>query len=258
MNTQTITYEQPLNEQIRICLRLEHSFKQLQEYSTNPSQTGSHMAMLTLVKLLNFINRPDLKSKLSQTLSQQASMLAQLENMPNVDKEKLQDTLHELDTLNDQLHQTSGKIGDELRSNSFLNQIRLHLSHPGGPCEFSTPAYALWLKQSSEKRADDLQRWTNDLKQLNRIEKTVLQLTRESASRQEATASNGFYQQSLDANLPCQMIRLHLPMELGAYPEISVGKHRMAIRFLKLNFDNYRHAEQIRDEVEFNLSYCRI
>jgi len=258
MNTETITYEQPLNEQIRICLRLEHSFKQLHEYLENPSMIDSHMAMITLMKLLNFINRPDLKSKLSQTLSQQASMLAQLENMPNVDKEKLQDTLHKLDTLNDQLHHTSGKIGDELRNNSFLNQIRLHLSHPGGPCEFSTPAYALWLKQPSEKRIDDLQRWTGELKQIHFIEKTVLQLTRESATIQDTIASNGFYQQSLDANLPCQMIRLHLSIELGAYPEISIGKHRMAIRFLKLNFDNYRHVEQIRDEVEFKLSYCRI
>ncbi|WP_423063040.1 cell division protein ZapD [Candidiatus Paracoxiella cheracis] len=258
MTAATITYEQPLNEQIRICLRLEHLFKQLRLHLENPSVPDSHQAMITLMKLLNVTNRPDLKSKLSQTLSQQASLLAQLETAPNVDTDKLQDTLYQLDTLNDQLHHVTGKIGDPLRNNPFLNQIRMHLSHPGGPCSFSTPAYALWLQQPSEKRIDDLKKWTQGLTQLNSIEKIILKLTRESTNKQKLTASNGFYQQSLDANLPCQMIRVTLPMALGAYPEISVGKHRMAIRFLKLNFDNYEHAQQIRDDFEFTLNCCRI
>ncbi|WP_280123488.1 cell division protein ZapD [Coxiella endosymbiont of Ornithodoros amblus] len=67
----TITYEQPLNEPMRICLRLEHLFRQLHEHISEPALAASHLAMLALLKALNVIDRPDLKTKLTQTLTQQ-------------------------------------------------------------------------------------------------------------------------------------------------------------------------------------------
>lgn len=257
MTDNTITYEQPLNEHIRICLRLEHLFKQLREHITIATVSSSRMAMTALLKILNVTDRPDLKSKLSQSLSQQASMLSQLEHIQHVDTEKLQRILDQLDQAIDQLYHIQGKMGDSLRNNHFLNQIRLHLSHPAGPCNFSTPAYALWLKQSDQKRIKDLLSWSKELDSLESITKMILRLTRESAPTQKVVGNNGFYQQSLDANLPCQMVRVTIPIA-DYYPEFSVGKHRLIIRFLSLNPEGQGHPQQLQNDISFDLSCCRV
>ena len=48
----TITYEQLLNEPIRICLRVEHLFRQLREHIREPAPAASHLAMLALLRAL--------------------------------------------------------------------------------------------------------------------------------------------------------------------------------------------------------------
>lgn len=258
MSQNTITYEQPLNEHIRLCLRLEHLFKQLQEHITTPTVSASQTAMTALLKILNVADRPDLKSKLAQSLTQQASILAQLERSEQVDHEKLQEILHQLDQASDQLHQLQGKIGDSLRNNHFLNQIRLHLSHPAGPCGFSTPAYALWLEKPDEKRINDLLTWVKELRQLDTITRLILRLSRESAPTKNVIGNQGFYQQSLDTQYPCQMVRVTVPLSRNSYPEISVGKHRLVIRFLSLHSDTPGQPQQLQDDITFDLSCCRV
>ena len=252
-----IVYEQPFNEHMRIYLRLEHLFKQLHEKIPQPSTIGSRAAMLALLKILTVSDRPDLKPKLTQSIAQQATMLAQLEQFDQVDPTKLKTVLEKLDHSIDYLHRLHGKIGNSLRNNPFLNQIRLHLNHPAGPCDFSTPAYALWLKQSPEKRTHHLQQWASELSDLGSIVQTILQLTRTSASGQKIAAHKGFYHQSLDPGLPYQMVRVSLPTHLNIYPEISTGKHRLTIRFLLLDPDHLDQTQQLSDNLLFQLTCCR-
>ncbi|WP_259431008.1 cell division protein ZapD [Coxiella burnetii] len=254
----TITYEQPLNEPMRICLRLEHLFRQLHEHIREPAPAASHLAMLALLKALNVIDRPDLKTKLTQTLTQQTSTLLQLKHSPEVDNHKLQGLLDTLDRYVTHLHQTTRKIVEPLRENAFLTQIRSHLYNPAGPCNFTTPAYALWLQQPSENRINDLQNWAKEFEPLINIVNAILQIIRESTSPQNIVASQGFYQQMLNATSPCQLIQLTLPIEKNIYPEICAGKHRLVIRFLPLDVNNNENTKQIAEEISFKLNCCRI
>jgi cell division protein ZapD len=258
MAAEFITYEQPLNEPIRICLRLEHLFQQLHDHLKKSTTADSHLAMIALLKTLNVIDRPDLKPKLTQTLTQQATALAQLEHSPQVDANKLRDLLARLDKLIEHLHQTHGKIGEDLRQNLFLNQIRLHLHNPAGPCNFNTPGYSLWLHQAPEKRISDLQRWTSAFDQLQSVVSTILFITRDCASSQQTTAQQGLYQQTLDANLPCQLIRVKVPTTTHLYPEISAGIHRLVIRFLPLDTQRASPIPPTAENVNFVLSCCRV
>src|SRR6056297_3297642 len=109
MTTNIITYEQPLNEHIRLCLRLEHLFERCREHIADKTASGSRIAITALLKVLNVVDRPDLKTKLSQVLSQQVGSLAQLEQSPRVDAYKLQQALTHLDQLLKTLHQTKTK-----------------------------------------------------------------------------------------------------------------------------------------------------
>ncbi len=258
MSQETITYEQPLNEPIRLCLRLEHIFNELHEHLKNHSTFGSRAAMIALLKVVDVTDRPDLKSKISVTLTQQASSLAQLKQFPQVDSEKLQTILDRLDELIDIIHGIRNKkLGENLRSNPFLKQVRMQLSNPAGPCDFRTPAFALWLQKTDEQRLTDLQKWTKEFEQLESMVRIILSLIRDSSPPQQVSTNNDFFQQSLDPSLPCQMIRITVPTEFNAYPEVSVGKHRLSIRFKALDIEDSGVFTKL-PEIPFSLSYCRI
>lgn len=258
MTEKTITYEQPLNEPMRICLRLENLFQQLHNHIHESNSASSHLAMLALIKVLNITDRPDLKSKIAQTLTKQTSMLLQLKHSAQVDSHKLKTLLDTFDRHINHLHKTTGKIGELLRQNAFLTHIRSYLHNPPGPCNFTTPAYTLWLQQSSEKRISDLQNWAKEFEPLMHSVKTILQITRESTSLQHMVAQQGFYQQILNTLSPCQLIQLILPVEKNIYPEICAGKHRLVIRFLPLDVNSKESVKQVTDTISFKLNCCRI
>lgn len=253
----TITYEQPLNETIRICLRLEYLFNELYEHLHSPTTATSQIAINALLKIINVTDRPDLKTKLSSILHQQATSLAQLEQFPQVDHTKLANTLHELDRLIDALHHAPGKFGESLRLNAFLNQVRLQLNNPSGICEFSAPAYTLWLNQPSKQRIHDLKQWSHPFGLLHEIVSTLLHISRDSAGNQRLESEKDFYQQSLNPNLPCQLLRITIPAEYNIYPEMSVGKHRIAIRFKHLDPQSQGLTE-LQHHIQFWLACCRI
>ncbi len=219
----TITYEQPLNEPMRICLRLEHLFSQLKSHLSNPGLSSSRTSLTAILKILDVINRPDLKSKVTQCLTQHATTLGQLEQFPQVDPKRLKDILSKLDQLIAGIHDNRSRTGEQLRKNEFLNQIRLSLGNPGGACAFANPAYTLWLSKSDEERSKDLRVWFDELKELDDIVEMILMLTRQSTPSQTLTAKDGFYHQNLNPTLPSEMIRVAVPKNLGVFPEFSVS-----------------------------------
>lgn len=254
MSDTKIIFEQPLNEYIRVCLRLEHLFHQISENICKPDEWRCRLTMDGLIDALNVIDRPDLKSKLAKALSQHASALTQLEQDPKVDKDKLAQLIHELDALADTLYKTQEKMVHELHCNTFLHTIRQQMLSPGGVSPFSTPAYQLWLQKPTHERQSDLIHWFKNFDGLKSVVRLLLQLTRESAKPISLTAINGFHHQPLDPNLPCQMIRIITSTGYQVYPEISVGRHRLSVRFYDLNLKD--RAIQTAHDVNFQLVCC--
>ncbi len=256
--SQKIIFEQPINDPMRICLRLEHLYRQLNHNIEGTTESESRASMQALLKTLNVIDRPDLKSKMTQTLGQLSTSLAQLEQFPQVNQGRLHTTLAKLDKLSLQFHQRGSRIAESLRCNEFLNQVRLQLNNPAGPCNYKSPAYALWLASSAEDRIQDIKNWTQELDHLYSAAHLILKLVRDTSPPQPQIASNGFYQQSLNPTLPCQLVRISLDRSLKVYPEFSVGRHRLVVRFLSPNFsDEGIKASQARKDIEFELSCCR-
>lgn len=264
MDSNSVTFEQPLNEHTRLYLRLEHLFIQLQAQLINNGPQASRLALETLLRIVDLADRPDLKSKLLQTLRQQSTSLAQLENLDHIDIDlkKLHAILHTLDRLVDGLHcHGNAKLGDKLRHNPFLKSIRLHLNNPAGPCNFNIPAYTLWLSQPEKKHQQSLSVWVKEFDVLREAVTLILNLIRNSSPTQRAAAKNRFYQQPLDSNLPpCQLVRITLPIDYNLYPEFSVGKHRLSIQFKSLCVEDeeIENDATTREDILFQLCCCRV
>lgn len=252
-HTDTITFEQALNEQIRIYLRFEDLFSQLHHHLQQTHFYNNQLAMETIVKIATLADRPDLKSKLIQNLSQQRLKLTLLEQSSQVDQQKLQALLHKLDCLIDALHQSGRhKIAADIRENPLLQSVRQQLIHNTVGASSMSPAYLLWLHQPIAQRTQDLQEWTTALKLLEELVTITLHLLRQSATTQTVEAEQAFYQQALNPNVPCQIVRVTLPVSYHLYPDISIGRHRLSIRFKALQ------NEAITTAFPFELSCCHL
>ena len=249
-----VIYEQPLNELIRVCLRLEQLFQQIDHQITDTTDLGTRDVISAIMNVLHLLDRPDLKAKLAKELAHHVTLLSRLEHTPEIDQPKLHALLKQLDELSRHFIETSGKIAQNLRSIEMLNSLRLHLASPGGGCCFDIPVYHYWLNQPAEVRMSTLKSWLAEFTNVRLANQLVLQLAREGAKSQPKSAQKGFHQELLDPQISLRLIRVTVPKTIAAYPEISLGRHFLSIRFFTPNINE--RPTQYPDDLTFTLSYC--
>lgn len=249
----SIIYEQPLNELIRVCLRLEQLLSQVNYQINDTSILGTRNVVSGIINILHLLDRPDLKAKLAKELGHHLSNLMRLENTPQIDQQKLRQLLRQLDDLIRCFIDSSGKIGQNLREVEMLNALRLHLTNPGGGCNFDIPLYHHWLEQPAEKRQEITKKWLLEFNSIHTTVTLILQLIREGTKVQQKNADHGFYQELLDPQLNLRLIRVAIPRGISAYPEISVGRHFLSVRFYSPIIQD--RPTQYMDNLAFSLAY---
>lgn len=249
-----VIYEQPGNEHIRACLRLELAFSQLDHFMKSFEPVETRAAVFSLVSIINILDRPDLKGKLTSEINRHIGLLNSLRNNHSVNQKKLSLLIDELESLQECFEQTTGKFSLAFKDNEFLYSIRQHLSSAGGGGSFDVPAFHFWLEQFPQIRHKQLKDWLIPFKNVRRVAELILQLTRENYRSELCIAQHGFYQITLNPMQSCQLIRIGVPNYILTYPEISLGKHRLTIRFLSPDF-NSRPSPYVED-VSFYLAKC--
>lgn len=254
MADNVIIYEQPLNELIRVCLRLEQLFNQTDHLLSDLSAAGTRNVVVAIINILNLLDRPDLKAKLAKELGHHATQLSRLQNTPEIDHKKLKHILEQLDELCHSFIESNIKIGQNLRELDLLNNLRLHLATPGGGCSFDIPAYHYWLQQPLDERKAIIKSWLEEFQKIRLAITLMLQLIREGSKTQSKTAEKGFYQDLLDPQVNLRLVRVAVPKNVHAFPEISVGRHFVGVRFLMPNLHD--RPTQFPEDLPFWLSYC--
>ncbi|MGZ5001320.1 MAG: cell division protein ZapD [Methylomonas sp.] len=254
MNTQTI-YEFPLNERIRVFMRPEQLFQQLSHFMAGSSVFDKRAAIDVLLDILTIFSRSDLKSELIKELDRHTKVLNQLANSQSVDNKKLQEILAELNEASRQLYSTSGKIGIRVMESDLFQSISQRTSIPGGSCSFDLPAFHYWLEQDQTEQQKDLERWTQPFAGVRTAIDLILSFIRQSSIPTQETAPAGFFQLALDKSHPVQLLRVGIDSSLPCFAEISGGKHRFSIRFMKPSNDENRPG-QITEDISFMLTRC--
>jgi cell division protein ZapD len=250
-------FEQPLNERIRMCLRIETLMKRIHYFATPEADWSGYGALLGILEITALLERGDFKQDLMKELESHHSALKALSSHQGVDKSKLELTLSKQKNAIERIHRMDGKLGEHLKRIEFLTTIKQRTSIPGGSCDFDLPALRFWLNQSHQRRVDDLRRWAAPYFELESVIELILKIIRESATPEQVIAENGFYQQSLDPHQPNRLLRIQIPSDSGFYPEISAGKHRFSIRFLNpLPIDDI--PTQVKEDVPFTLMRCSL
>ncbi|MBL1262844.1 cell division protein ZapD [Candidatus Methylomicrobium oryzae] len=254
--TNKITYEFPLNERIRVFIRLEQLFKQFNHFLNGASVWDKRAALNVLLDIMTIFSRNDLKSELLKELDRNSKALNKLAHSQGVDSEKLNQLLGEVSQTSKKLYASSGKIGIHVMESDLFQSIAQRSSIPGGTCSFDLPEFHYWLEQEEPIRLKDLQQWSSPFNDIRNAIDLILNLIRNSSDETREIAKAGFFQISLDRSQPYQLVKVSLDKSLRYFAEISGGKHRCTVRFMVPSHDEKRPL-QSSDDVPFTLSCCQ-
>lgn len=254
MNERLLVFEFPLSERIRIFLRLEQLFQQVDHFMAGAGVWDSRAVITMLLDVLTIFSRNDLKSEILKELDRHSSVLARIAQSQGVDPEKLQSIRDELDGISRDLYALNGKIGLSLMENELFKCISQRSSIPGGTCAFDLPEYHFWLEQDEQTRHQDLMEWTQPFMSIRKAIDLILRFIRQSSVPTEEVAGAGFFQQSLDRSLPYQLLRVSIDVSMPYFAEISGGKHRFTVRFMSA--DRNERPAQTSSDIDFELTRC--
>jgi len=255
--TEYYVYEQPLNEKVRAFLRLEKLFQQYAFHLKHGSDWNNRVAVDSILEILAYTTRSDIKLEVLKELERQHSRLERLSKRPQIDQSQLSSVLKNIQKRIGELQAISGQVGQDTKNVELLTAIAQKSSVPGSICDFDLPALKHWLTLAKDKRQKHIEKWFQPFGHLDRAVQLILDVLRHSAENTEEVAQNGFFQKSLDTNQAIQLLRISIPADGVCYPEISAGKHRFSVRFMK-NEDPAMRPEQCQEDVDFKLKMCAI
>ena len=248
-------YEQPLSERMRTFLRLEFLYQQMLYNNEQEADWATRATIATLLEVLAILSRGDVRSDVHKELDHQIGVLERYQSQPGVDSRRLDSLIHNLTSSRTELSRVGTSFLQPLKDSEFLNAIKHRSAIPGGTCEFDLPVYNHWLRQSFERRQQDLDKWTGCIRPVCDAVTELLWLIRESGEPRDKVAINGMYQHNMQKDSNCRLLRVSLNGDHSLFPEISGSQHRFTVRFLEWSSVNSR-AVQTGHDVSFRLSIC--
>lgn len=249
-----VAFEQPLNERVRTLLRLEFLFAQLHHHRADPTSWGLRDTLRSLLDVLQVLSRGDLKTEVLKELNTQHAALTRLKERPGVDGSRLESVLSELtEAGNDLQALTTNTMATLLRDNEFLVSLLHRGTIPGGAIGFDLPGFHRWLSQPAQRTDRDLDAWFADLAPYERAVALLLRLLRQSTEPSAETAVSGMFVYTPQAD--SEMVRVMVAADADVYPEISAGRHRVTVRFMKQR-DISSRPSQTSEDIAFKLQCC--
>jgi len=253
--SESLIFEQPLNERMRTFLRLDFLYNQALYHNEMASQCGSRAAMSSLIDILAITTRGDTRSDVLKELERHLASLNEFQSKAGVDTNRLKTLMSNLVRLRTDLMNAGSTFLQPLRDSEFLSAIKHRSAIPGGTCEFDLPDYYYWLTQSAETRMRTFNQWLGLLRPLCDAIAELLWLTRQNGRSRQENAQGGLFHITFERDTPYQLLRIAIPVSTGLYPEIIGSHYRCSVRFLSWNGLATRPTQSEVD-VPFLLSCC--
>jgi cell division protein ZapD len=248
-----ITYEQPLSERMRTFLRIEFLRAQAAYHAKDLRGFGARAAVASLLEMMMIIGRGDVRADVLKELERQAAWLTNYSRQPGVDQDRLGSLVNDVGRRKATISQAGPNFMNSLKECEFLNTIKHRSSIPGGTCVFDIPDYGYWLNLDHAERVEQFGRWIQVLEPICEAVAELLWLKREATEPVERVAVSGLYQHQTERQSQISLARVTIPNGANLYPEISAGRHRVTVRFVRWNGVDVRPI-QAADDVRFLLA----
>ncbi|RUO23537.1 cell division protein ZapD [Aliidiomarina iranensis] len=243
------TYEHPLEERVRVYLRIEALLDQLELAAEQVNSVNYPLFFGGLFNLLDLLDRTDTRADLIKDLERREAKLLAFFNHPDVDQQRLQEIHQDLRAILQALCE-GRKFGYALRDHRLLSNIRQRMGIMGGQCHNELPDLQYWLQTSASDRRHDAHTWLEQLSVLRDALAMEMTMLREQTHFVPVVAENGNW---LGNEEKLALLRVRVPADLPVYPLISGHRQRYNIRFM-----NAGTAERTayQEAVNFELARC--
>ena len=250
-----MVFEHPLTERIRTFLRIELLNQQACFHVEDPSELGARAALSSLLAILNLLRRGDVRMEVTKELELHRQTISSYSREPDVDGELIEGNLGKIKELQSNLGDSTAVFPNLLKESPFLFNINHRSSIPGGTCMFDLPDYGYWLKLPFEQRGEHYRTWLRSFAPISDAVDHILWLVRRTSRPEKRTVESGMYQTTLQGDARPRLIRVLLSRDEGIYPEISAGRQRFTLRFVRWRSTGTRSV-QVQDPVTFLLALC--
>lgn len=244
-------YEHPLNEKVRLLMRLELLFKQLQANKDVSKPEHPQSFFKFLFDCVELLERNDIRPTLTFYLDLLERNMIRWSAHPEIHDESLQEKLREVVRLQTDISNMN-KACQAIKEDKFLASLRQRFAIAGGTCDFDLPQLHYWLMKSLQEKTADIEEWLSVFEPIKQALDLCMLFLRESTNFVDKTAHNGFYQDSCDDSI--SLLRVKYNVSAGSFPTISGSKHRFSITFMAPDKMSVRKA--LNDTIQFQLATC--
>jgi cell division protein ZapD len=249
-------YEFPFNNKMRVFLRIEAYFEQIEYHLKHLHKWDIQTCLSSLMELFKIIENNDLKNIFTKELDKHYASLSVYTKFSSINTHKLTSILAEIEEATTLLNNTNNRLSrDMIESDPLLNNARQKIFTGATINPFDIPSYYYWLQQPALVCEQKIREWLKHLEPIKICVRLLLEITRESCLFETKISNNGFYQQILNAQTVCQLIRLQIQEGGDYFPEVSGSKHRVNIRFLTYS-DVDSKPIQTFDDIKFHVAAC--
>lgn len=248
MPNNTITFQLATHMISRAALRIESLMELIRQSCAETNPTLHLYAIKHLIELIDFIEKPELKSRFLKELIRIEYVLSKAHSSMN------QGLMDDVSTQIYALSHSSGAFSLDLLDVAFLKTVRQVYQSNTKDCEFHSPQLKLWLDLPIERRLKDLNGWLKKLEDLQQTVSVYLTLLRETSFYTRIKTEKGFYQYTLPPKATCHLVACKMDKAFHLVPKLQVGYHGLTIRL----FDFFTQQEANDASVEIDIAICQL
>ena len=247
-------YELPLNERLRTFMRIEFLYSRLKYFVSNLDDNWQTRTVIhTLLEIYSILSRTDVRREVLADLDRYIMQMQRFQSAPDADNNMVNNVLEDLDLIKNQVMDIGTDYLLELREDEFIASLLHRHTLPGGKAEFDMPKYKFFLESDKKDVAFQINNWIDIIRPICEGIDKLMWIIRESNEPIATVAVGGQYNHQIERRTQISLVRIIIN-DSDIYPEISGGRHLIAVRFCNLNKDGL--YVQYEDNVEFKISLC--
>ena len=247
-------YELPLNERLRTFMRIEFLYSRLKYFASNLDNNWNTRTVIhTLLEVYSILSRTDVRREVLADLDRYIMQMQRFQSAPDADNNMVNDILEDLDSIKNQVVNIGTDYLIRLREDEFIASLLHRHTLPGGKAEFDMPKYKFFLESNKKNVSTQIHGWTDVIKPICEGIDKLMWIIRESNEPISTVAVEGQYNHQIEKRTQISLVRIIIN-EKNIYPEISGGRHLIAVRFY--SYDKNNDYTQFTENVNFKISLC--
>ena len=247
-------YELPLNERLRTFMRIEFLYSRLKYFVSNLNDSWQTRTVIhTLLEIYSILSRTDVRREVLADLDRYIMQMQRFQSAPDADNDMVNNVLEDLDSIKNQVVDIGTDYLLKLREDEFIASLLHRHTLPGGKAEFDMPKYKFFLESDKKNVAVQINSWIDIIRPICEGIDKLMWIIRESNEPISTVAVGGQYNHQIESRTQISLVRI-ITNDTNVYPEISGGRHLIAVRFFSHNEDE--GYIQFEDNVEFKISLC--